>query len=174
MQEQNNVKDILHQSLQALNNKADKSLYFNLHAESLIAHGIPNEFPSNKEGMKSYYIKLWQAFPEANFSFDHVIVEGNEAACMFAMTGTQKGEFLGIPPSDKQVRIEGMIFFRFKDSKITERWEIIDILSAAKQLGVRQKLSAINNTILEYAEVRANVHLKEKIISLFKKHLPDE
>ena len=73
------------------------------------------------------------------------------------MTGTQKGEFLGIPPSDKQVRIEGMIFFRFKDSKIIERWEVIDILSAAKQLGVRQNLSAINNTILEYAEVQANV-----------------
>ena len=59
---------------------------------------------------------------------------------MFSMTGTQKTEFLGIPPSDKQVRLEGMIFFRFKDSKITERWEIIDILSAAKQLGVRQQL----------------------------------
>ena len=51
---------------------------------------------------------------------------------MFAMSGTQKGEFLGIPPSDKQVRIEGMIFFRFKDSKITERWEVIDILSSSK------------------------------------------
>ena len=25
-----------------------------------------------------------------------------------------------------------MIFFRFKDSKIIERWELIDILSAAK------------------------------------------
>ena len=168
------MKDVLHQALQALNSKADKSLYFNLHDESLIAHGIPNEFPSNKEGMKSYYMALWRAFPEANFSFDHVIVEGNEAACMFTMTGTQKGEFLGIPPSDKQVRIEGMIFFRFKDCKITERWEVIDILSAAKQLGLKQKFSAINNTILEYAEVQANVHLKEKIISLFKKHLPDE
>jgi steroid delta-isomerase-like uncharacterized protein len=174
LQEQKNVREVLHQALQALNSKADKSLYFNLHDESLIAHGIPNEFPSNKEGMKSYYTEVWQAFPEANFSFDHVIVEGNEAACMFTMTGTQKGEFLGIPPSDKQVRIEGMIFFCFKDSKIIERWEVIDILSAAKQLGVRQRLSAINNTILEYAEVRANVHLKEKIISLFKKHLPDE
>ena len=163
------MREVLHQALKALNSKDDKSLYFDLHNESLIAHGIPNEFPSNKEGMKSYYTEVWQAFPEANFNFDHIIVEGNEAACMFVMSGTQKGEFLGIPPSDKQVRIEGMIFFRFKDSKIIERWEVIDILSAAKQLGVRQKLSAINNTILEYAEVQANVHLKEKIISLFKK-----
>lgn len=174
MQEQNDVKDVLDQALQALNSKVDKGHYFDLHDESLITHGIPGNFPSNKEGMKKYYTEVWRAFPDARFNFDHIIVEGDEAACMFSMTGTQKGEFMGIPPSDKQVRIEGMIFFHFKDSKITERWEVIDILSAAKQLGVRQKLSAINNTILEYAEVQANVHLKEKIISLFKKHLPDE
>jgi len=174
LQEQNDVKDELDQALQALNSKVDKSHYFDLHDESLITHGIPGNFPSNKEGMKKYYTEVWRAFPDARFNFDHIIVEGDEAACMFSMTGTQKGEFMGIPPSDKQVRIEGMIFFHFKDSKITERWEVIDILSAAKQLGVRQKLSAINNTILEYAEVQANVHLKEKIIRLFKKHLPDE
>lgn len=174
MQEQDNVRDVLHQALQFLNSKDEKSLYFDLHDESLITHGIPSKFPSNKGGMKSYYTELWRAFPEAKFNFDHIIVEGNEAACMFYMTGIQKGEFLSIPPSDKQVRIEGMIFFRFKDSKITERWEVIDILSAAKQLGVRQKISAINNTILEYAEVQANAHLKEKINNLFKKHLPDE
>ena len=76
----------------------------------------------------------------------------------------------GVPPSDKQVRIDGMSFFRFKGSKIAERWEVIDILSAAKQLGVRQQLSALKNAILEYGEVQANVQLKEKINGLFKKH----
>lgn len=164
------MKEVLHQALQALNSKDDKSLYFDLHNESLIAHGLPTKFPSNKEGMKSYYTEVWQAFPEANFSFDHIIVEGNEAACMFTMTGIQKGEFLGISPSDKQVRIEGMIFFRFKDYKITERWEVIDILSAAKQLGLKQQLSVIKNAILEYGEVKGNKELKEKIIGLFGKH----
>ena len=51
---------------------------------------------------------------------------------MFSMTGTQRAEFLGVPPSDKHVKVDGMIFFRFKDSKIIERWELIDILSARK------------------------------------------
>ena len=64
-----------------------------------------------------------------------------------------------------------MIFFRFKGSKIVERWEIIDLLSAAKQLGVRQQLSAVKNAILEYGEVKANAQLKDKINGLFKKHL---
>ena len=174
MQEQDNIRDVLQQALQALNSKEDKSRYFELHDDSLITYGIPGNFPSNKQGMMQYYRKIWLAFPGANFAFEHIIVEGSEAACMFSMTGTQKGEFLGIPPSDKQVRVDGMIFFRFKDSKIIERWEVIDILSAAKQLGVRQKLSAVKNAILEYGEVQANIQLKEKINGLFKKHLSGE
>jgi len=90
------------------------------------------------------------------------------------MAGTQRAEFLGVPPSDKQVRVDGMIFFLFKGPKIIERWELIDILSAAKQLGVRQQLSAIKNAVLEYGEVKANKQLGEKISGLFNKHLSTE
>ena len=90
------------------------------------------------------------------------------------MTGTQRGEFMGIPPSDKQIRVDGMIFFRFKASKCIERWEIMDLFSMMQQLGVRQQLSAIKNAILEYGEVHANKELKRKINGLFGKHLSRE
>ncbi len=156
-----------------MNSKEDKSRYFDLHDDSLITHGIPGNFPTNKEGMRKYHSEVWRAFPDANFKFEHIIVEGNEAACMFSMIGTPRAEFLGVPPSDKQVRVDGMIFFRFKDSQIIERWELIDILSAAKQLG-RQQLSAIKNAVLEYGEVKANKQLGEKISGLFNKHLSTE
>ena len=64
---------------------------------SLITNGIPSNFPTNKEGMKKYYTELWQAFPDANFEFEHVIVEGNEAACMFSMTGISEQNFWVYP-----------------------------------------------------------------------------
>jgi steroid delta-isomerase-like uncharacterized protein len=174
MQEQDNVRDILHQAFQALNSKADRSHYFDLHDNSLVTHGLPENFSSDKEGMKKFYSEVFRAFPDANFSLDHVIAEGNEAACMFSLTGTQKNEFMGVPPSDKQIKIDGMIFFRFRASKIVERWEIIDIVSAMKQLGARQQLSAVKNAILEYAEVRTNQGLKQKINGLFNKHQTTE
>ena len=89
---------------------------------------------------------------------------------MFSLVCTQKNEFMGVPPSNKQNKIDGMIFFRFRASKIVERWEILDVVSAMKQLGARQQLSAVKNAILEYAEVRANTDLKTKINGLFNKH----
>ena len=174
MQEQNNIKNVLHQALLALNSKENKVRYFDLHDDSLVTHGLPPNFPSNKEGMERYYREVWRAFPDASFDFENVIVEGSEAACKFSMTGTQRSEFMGIPPSDKQIRVDGMIFFRFKASKCIERWEIMDLFSMMQQLGVRQQLSAIKNAILEYGEVHANKELKRKINGLFGKHLSRE
>jgi hypothetical protein len=43
-----------------------------------------------------------------------------------------------------------------------------------KQLGARQQLSAVKNAILEYAEVRTNQGLKQKINGLFNKHQTTE
>lgn len=170
MQEQDNV-DVLHQAFEALNSKDNKSHYIDLHDDSLVTHGIPGNFPSNKEGLKKYYSEVWRAFPDAIYSFEHTIIQGNEAASMFSLTGTQKAEFMGVPPSNKQVKLNGMIFFRFDGGKIVERWEIVDLLSAVKQLDVRQQLSAVKNAILEYAEVQTNKELKEKIDHLFGRHL---
>lgn len=171
MQKENDGREVLHHALEALNSKDNKSRYFDLHDDALITHGIPGNFPANKEGMMKYYSEVWRAFPNAVFGFEHIIVEGNKAACMFSMTGIQMGDFLGVPPSNKQVRVDGMFFIQIKDSKIMERWEVIDIISAAKQLGIKQQLFAIKNAILEYGEIQANKDLKLKISGLFGKHL---
>jgi hypothetical protein len=51
---QGSVIAILHQAFQDLNSTGDKSSYFDLHDDALITHGIPGNFPANKEGMKKY------------------------------------------------------------------------------------------------------------------------
>jgi hypothetical protein len=63
-----------------------------------------------------------------------------------------------------------MSLFAFNGSKCIERWELIDMLSMMEQLSPRQQISALMNGILEFAEVKANKDLKEKITGLFKKH----
>ena len=49
MQDQYNVKEVLHQALQALNSEGDKTAYFDLYDDSLVTHGIPENFTADKE-----------------------------------------------------------------------------------------------------------------------------
>ena len=76
MQEENNVKDVLQQAFLDLNSKDNKRilviLTYMMHY-ALVTHGIPGNFPANKEGMEKSDGEVWQAFPDATFGFDHVI-----------------------------------------------------------------------------------------------------
>ena len=53
----------------------------------------------------------------------------------WTMTGTQKGEFLGVPPSGKQVNVTGIDLFRIWAGKIVDLWQGWDQLGMMQQIG---------------------------------------
>ena len=44
--------------------------------------------------------------------------------------------FLGIPPTNNEVTVEGMRFFKFRETKGVETWNLVDMLSMMQQLDV--------------------------------------
>ncbi len=54
----------------------------------------------------------------------------------FTITGTHEGEFMGISPTRRKIRVHGIVMSRFEDGKIVEEWEVIDQLAFLQQLGV--------------------------------------
>jgi predicted ester cyclase len=64
------------------------------------------------------------------------VVQGDKVAARFTFSGTQKGELMEIPPTDRKVSVQGMRFFKFKGTKCIETWNLTDMLSMMQQLGV--------------------------------------
>jgi predicted ester cyclase len=108
--------------------------YFEFYDDSLIIHGFPPNLPTNKEGFKEFIYSLWRAFPDIRIIFEDLIIEGNKVAGRYYLTGTHKGEFLDIQATDKQFKVNGMTIFSFRDQKVAERWNIVDINSLTGQL----------------------------------------
>ena len=88
-----------------------------------------------------FYDALWRAFPDSHLVIDDLIVEGDKAVSRYIFTGTQKGEFMGIPPSGKRVKIDGMTILYFDKSsssskkKCIERWNMPDMMGLMQQIG---------------------------------------
>ena len=57
-------------------------------------------------------------------------------ASRFEWTGTQKGEFMGIPATGRQVRVWGMVIDRLEHGRIKDTRIIMDTLGLMTQLGV--------------------------------------
>ncbi len=68
---------------------------------------------------------------------EDMIAEANKVAVRATARGTHRGEFMGIPPTGKQINISAMLIYRIADSKIAEHWMEIDAPTMLKQLGVQ-------------------------------------
>jgi steroid delta-isomerase-like uncharacterized protein len=64
------------------------------------------------------------------------VVEGDMAASRWTATGTQRGEWQGIAPTDREVSWSGINVFRIACGQIVESW------GEADHLGLRQALGA--------------------------------
>ena len=64
-----------------------------------------------------------------------MIAEGDKVAVRAELTGTHRGEFMGIPATGNKVKVTGISIYTVAHGKITEHWEQFDGMAMMQQLG---------------------------------------
>jgi steroid delta-isomerase-like uncharacterized protein len=93
----------------------------------------------HEPGVKAFthYVNLMRAtFPDIQFTIEDLFESGDKVTTRWRAHGTQKSEFLGVPPTDKEVTVTGVTITRFSRGKIAESWTTWDGLGMMEQLGV--------------------------------------
>jgi predicted ester cyclase len=75
------------------------------------------------------------AFPDIRFTVDLTAVEGDLGATLWTATGTHRGEWQGIAPTDREVTWRGINIFRIACGLIAESWGEADHIGLRQQLG---------------------------------------
>lgn len=105
-------------------------------APEFVGHPIGLSEPfRGPEGAKEFIGRLREGFPDAAYEIEALVADGDHVAVRWVMTGTHDGEFMGIDPTEAQVRIDGMTFLRFEDGKIVEGKTLQDAISLMRALG---------------------------------------
>ena len=81
------------------------------------------------------WAQFFTAFPDLAFTVDQVVAEDDLVATHWTATGTHRGEWLGIAPTDREVTWQGINIFRFECGQIVESWSAADHLGLLGQLG---------------------------------------
>jgi len=79
---------------------------------------------------------LRAAFPDMHWTIQEQIAQGDKVLTRFEWTGTHRGAFLGVPATDRAVRVWGMVIDRLEGGKIKETRILMDTLGLMMQLGV--------------------------------------
>jgi len=88
------------------------------------------------EGFKQNVTMYRTAFPDIYAAINDVIAEGDKVAVRYTMTGTFKGEMMGVAPTGKRLEITGAVFVRFAGGKEVEASSCMDMLAWNRQLGI--------------------------------------
>lgn len=88
------------------------------------------------EGMKQVFTMLRSAFPDWNETVEDLIADDTQAVFRVTGRGTHRGPFYGVPPTGKQVAMQGTDIVRVEDGRLAEHWAVFDQLGMMQQLGV--------------------------------------
>jgi predicted ester cyclase len=88
------------------------------------------------EAYKQFLSMLFTAFPNARFTVEDMIAEGDTVVIRRTLCGTHKGNLMGIPPAGKQITVTEIAILRVANRKFVEAWNIADDLGLLQQLGV--------------------------------------
>jgi len=130
-------KELLRRFVDELFNHGNTSLVEELLAPDFVEHEeLPPGIPQGREGVKHLSTMLRSAFPDLKATIHDMIAEGDKVVVRMTWTGTQKGEFMGIPPTGKSVSIEVLDIVRAAGGKLVEHWGQMDNMGMMQQLGV--------------------------------------
>ncbi len=88
-----------------------------------------------REEFKQYLSLYITAFPDARFTVENEIAEGDRVVSRYTFRGTHQGELMGIPPTGKQVTVTGIIINRIVNGQSEEGWLNFDALGLLQQIG---------------------------------------
>ena len=86
-----------------------------------------------KEGIRL----LRQGFPNLRINVEELVAEGDQVVARLTMSGTNTGEYRGLPaPTQQHFRSEAIAILRIADAKVTEIRGAADRLGMLTQLGI--------------------------------------
>jgi steroid delta-isomerase-like uncharacterized protein len=104
--------------------------------EDAVAHVAGSPAPlTGRDGFRQFVTTYLTAFPDGAITVDDQIAEGDIVASRWTGRGTNTGELMGMPPTGRQITVEGISYNRFADDKVREAWIIWDTFGMMQQLG---------------------------------------
>lgn len=88
-----------------------------------------------KDGVLELFRAYGVAFPDLRMEVLDLLASGDKTVARVKATGTQEGEFMGLPPSGRAVEVQLIDIMRFEDGLVVEHWGVMDMLSMLQQLG---------------------------------------
>jgi steroid delta-isomerase-like uncharacterized protein len=118
-------------------NAGDIEGFGGLLADDFVEHEQTPGLAPTKDGVLEFFRMYRAAFPDLRFDPQDVIASGDKVVVRVRATGTNTGDFMGMPATGKSMDIQLVDIVRFDDDGLgRENWGVADVMTMMQQLGV--------------------------------------
>ncbi len=107
--------------------------------DTFIANDYVNHNPfvaPGLQGVKEFFAGWLVAFPDTVVTMEDAFVAGDKVVGRYTYRATHRGNFLGIPPTGKQIIMRSIDIWSVQDDMFVEHWDELNTLEVMQQLGV--------------------------------------
>ena len=87
------------------------------------------------EAAKQEAADFRRGFPDVISTIEDLIAEEDKVVARWRSRATHRGDYMGIPPSGKEVQFTGISFYLIEEGKIAESWTEEDQFGLMRQIG---------------------------------------
>src|SRR6185312_15905546 len=120
---------LVRESIEAFN-AGDMTKLLAVAAPDILIHYA--EMPEPLQGRETWqqgYELVKRAFPDLEIHVDDLVAAGDKVALRLTLSGTQQGEFQGIPATGRRISYASHEFYRVADGLVAEEWICSDMAS---------------------------------------------
>jgi steroid delta-isomerase-like uncharacterized protein len=118
-------------------NSASEKLAHELVSSDAIFH-VPGR-PEPMVGPAGYLMivgMMRAGFPDIQWTLEEQIFEGDRVAARFTMRGTHRGQFMGVPPTEKPIIVQALNIYHLTNGQIIKEYgspDMLGLLAVARQ-----------------------------------------
>jgi steroid delta-isomerase-like uncharacterized protein len=116
-------------------NAGDLSVIDRLVSDDLVEHEeLPPGLERNKAGVRAMFEAFRTAFPDLRMQPEGLLADGDLVSVHGLITGTHRGDFMGMPPTGRTIAVGFADFLRIEHGQAVEHWGVTDTGALMQQL----------------------------------------
>ena len=109
---------VFQDSIEQIWNKSDSSSIERFIAPNYIGvDPAEPEIISGIEGYRQHFFRLMTAFPDVHITIEHIFGVNDQVAARYTVEATHRGDFGGIPPTGRRVRVAAIAIAKITRGK---------------------------------------------------------
>ena len=105
-------------------------------ADDFVEHEETPGLAPTRDGVRQFFTMYMAAFPDLRMEPEDILASGDKVVARVRCTGTNSGEFMGMPATGRSVSVQAVDIIRFgNDGLAKEHWGVFDALGMMQQLG---------------------------------------